>query len=70
MKPKRETIEAKYDALTTAAELIRSHGEDGGISQDDFPYPEKYYHRQKVFVYNLLMRKADALRSKYKNYFK
>ncbi len=57
---------ARLLALENAAEFIRSHGEEGGIEQDDYPIPIDMYLRECTHVANMLQKLADKYRNKYR----
>jgi hypothetical protein len=61
---KARTLKAKFQALTTASEMIRSHGEEGFSYQDkEF---QKVYEREKL----KLSAKLDKMSFKYENEFR
>jgi hypothetical protein len=59
-------MKARYQALTNAEEFIRRHGDEGGIDEDTFDFPEELYHREKLKVAKMLGKLADKLKEKYK----
>lgn len=55
---------AKYHALSTAAEMIRSHGEEG-FSYEDDSFNEEY-QRQTGVLYHQLNERSKKFLKKYK----
>lgn len=52
---------ARKLALENASEFIRSHGEEGGIEQKDFPIDTDVYLQECKKVAKSLQKKADKI---------
>lgn len=55
---------AYWAALTNAATMIKSHGEEGSDHSTD-EFTEEEYNRAKKKVYKMLELKADKIRFKH-----
>lgn len=62
---KKQRAEAKYGALTNAAEFIRNHGEEGGQNQEDYSFPLELYFSEAAKIADMLDKKAEKHRAKY-----
>lgn len=60
---KARTLQAKFQALTNAAEMIRGHGEEG-FSFDDKEF-DKIYHRETKKLSEKLNKIADKHQLEY-----
>lgn len=63
----KDRIKARITALTNAAEMIRGHGEEGGIDANTFEFEGKLYHEEKMKVFKMLTKEADKLSLKLKS---
>ncbi len=59
-----ETIEAKILALQNAAAMIESHGEEGGIEQEDYDVDVDLYLKYCKVVAKSLYKEAHRLKLK------
>ncbi len=62
----RDRKEAYYLALANAEEMIRCHGEEGGIEQCDYEVDIYIYIEEKKKVAALIGRMADKYKAKHK----
>ena len=60
---KARTLQAKFQALTTASEMIRSHGEEG-FSYEDKEF-QKVYEREKLKLSDKLNKLAIKYEEQY-----
>jgi hypothetical protein len=56
-------LEAKMVAYENAAEFIRSHGEEGGIEQNEWCVPVDVYLQEAAKVAKRLNKVADKIRA-------
>ena len=63
MKTERAT--AKLLAYENAAMFIESHGEEGGVNQEDYCIPVELYFDEKQKLAERLFAQAEKIRRKY-----
>lgn len=56
---------AYYQALTNAEEMIRTHGEEGGIEQKDYIVDVNVYIEEKNKVADLIGKIANKYKQKH-----